>query len=73
MHPLCFIICLLFSVGMLVSLILLAIFPIELPITAKSSKQTPLIVRHHKARSPTVPRKSNNYWDTLWEDDNEDL
>lgn len=73
MYPLYFFICLLFSVGMLVGLVLLAIFPLELPIVAKTVKQTPPVVRHRKARSPTRHATPINYWDPPWTDDDDDL
>lgn len=72
MYPLYFCICLLFSVGMLVGLVLLAIFPISLPVVAKTTKQTQPLVRHRKARSPTH-HTTINYWDPPWADDDDDL
>ena len=73
MYPLYFYICLLFSVAMLTTLILLAIFPIRLPIAVKTTKQPRPIVHHHKARSPTKPTHTINFWDPPWTDDDEDL
>ncbi len=72
MYPLYFYLCLLFSVTSVLILILLAIFPIHLPIVVKT-KQTQPIIHSRKARSPTSRNKVTNYWDPPWEDDDEDL
>lgn len=73
MYPLYFYICLLFSVASMTVLILLAIFPIDLPFVAKTTKQTQPVVRQRKARSPTHRPPKINYWDPPWEDDDDDL
>ncbi len=73
MYPLYFYICLLFSVSSIVTLVLLAIFPINLPFVPKTTKQTQSVVRPRKARSPTHNLHKINYWDPPWEDDDEDL
>ena len=57
----------------MVVLILLAIFPLELPFVAKTTKQTRSVVRQRKARSPTRSPVKINYWDPPWEDDDDDL
>ncbi|MBS7401590.1 MAG: hypothetical protein KIG16_03700 [Eubacteriales bacterium] len=72
MYPLYFFICLMFSVGMLVGLILLAIFPVDLPLVTKTVKPPRPAVHHRKARSPTK-HFASGYWDPPWEDDDEDL
>lgn len=74
MYPLYFYLCWLFSVASIVLLVLLAIFPLNLPIVAKTIKQTQTIARPRKARSPTSHTKVINYWDPPWaEDDDDDL
>ncbi len=73
MYPLYFYLCLLFSVASVTILILLAIFPIHLPIVTKTTKQTQTTVLPRKARSPTNRNKIINYWNPPWEDDDEDL
>ena len=72
MYPLYFYICLLFSVASVVVLILLAIFPINLPFVAKTTEQIQPFVRQRKARSPTNQRHIN-YWNFPWDDDDKDL
>ncbi len=71
MYPLYFYLCLLASLASVIVLILLAIFPIDLPIVTKTNK-TPSSMRSRKARSPTS-RAPNSYWNPPWEDDDEDL
>lgn len=73
MYQLYFYLCLLFSVASVIVLILLAIFPLDLPIVVKTTKQTPPTVHLRKARSPTRRSQPTNYWDPPWEDDDEDL
>ncbi len=72
MYPLYFYICLLASVACIIVLILLAIFPVNLPFVAKKSIPARPAVRHRKARSPTRRAQPINYWDS-WDDDDEDL
>lgn len=57
---------------MLVGLILLAIFPVDLPLVTKTVKPPRPAVHHRKARSPTK-HFASGYWDPPWEDDDEDL
>mgnify|MGYP003571342031 CR=1 FL=1 len=73
MYPLYFYICFLASVASVVTLILLAIFPVKLPFVAKTTKQPQSVVRTRKARSPTRHPPSTNYWDPPWTDDEDDL
>lgn len=73
MYPLYFYICLLASVAIVVVLILLAIFPVNLPFVAKTpTRSSQPVVRHRKARSPTRKKAPIAYWDS-WDDDDEDL
>ena len=68
MYQIHFYLCLLASVILVVGLILLAIFPLNLPLTAVS--HTKPKARPRKARSPTRPPT------TLmadWDDDEDDL
>jgi len=53
-------------------LILLAIFPLKLPLVPKAHHQLPSTQRNGKARSPTHPKATFPAWDA-WNDDNEDL
>lgn len=74
MYPLYFYICLLASTACLVVLILLAVFPIKLPLVPKTTKiikRTKPTHSQRKARSPTQHLPTISYWDT-WDDD-EDL
>ena len=73
MYPLYFYLCLLFSVASVVILVLLAVFPLNLPLVVKTTKQPPSMVRPRKARSPTRRPTVVNYWDPPWEDDDDDL
>lgn len=69
MYPLYFYICLLASVSLVVTLILLAIYPVKLPLVAAAKvKARPKV---QKARSPTRP-KATSYWDDL-DSDEDDL
>jgi len=72
MYPLYFYICLIASTASLVVLVLLAIFPIKLPLIPKTTKISRPSVRQRKARSPTRKTPAISYWET-WDDDNEDL
>lgn len=71
MYPLYFYICLIASTASLVILVLLAVFPIKLPLAPKNSNAPKRTVRQRKARSPTRKAPVVSYWD--WDDDNEDL
>jgi len=72
MYPLYFYICLIASVATLLTLILIAIFPINFTIVPKAPK-TSHKVQQHKARSPTPRhRQAISYWDAL-NDDSDDL
>ena len=73
MYPLYFYVCLLASLASVIVLILLAIFPINLPIEVKTNKPTPPSIRPRKARSPTHHVSNISYWDPPWEDDDDDL
>ncbi len=72
MYPLYFYLCWLFSVASIVLLILLAIFPLNLPIVVKTTKQTQATVHPRKARSPTPRSQIINYWDPPWAEDDDD-
>ena len=72
MYPLYFYICLLASVATITVLVLLAIFPVNLPIVAKTPKPIQPAVRPRKARSPTRRAQPITYWNS-WDDDDEDL
>jgi len=72
MYPLYFYVCLVASTASLVILVLLAIFPVKLPLVPKTTKAPQATVRQRKARSPTRKAPVVSYWDT-WDDDNEDL
>ena len=71
MYPLHFYICLSASVLLVISLILLAIYPLKLPLVeAKKLNPKP---QPRKARSPTPRQKKViSYWDD-WDDDEDDL
>lgn len=71
MYPLHFYICLLASVFLVVSLVLLAVFPIKLPLV--EAKRLDIKPKVRKARSPTPKKKKVvSYWDD-WDDDEDDL
>ena len=73
MYPFYFYLCGLASTGTIIVLVLLAIFPIKLPIVAKTIKQPQPVVRPRKVRAPTRHPPTTNYWDPPWADDDEDL
>ncbi len=68
MYPIHFYLCLVASVILVVGLILLAVFPIKLPLTPVT--QTKPKVRPRKARSPT---RSPTVITDDWDDDEDDL
>ena len=73
MHPLYFFICLLASMAITIALILLAVFPIKLPLVPKEpTSSQPTLDKPKRARSPTHYRPITSYWEN-WEDDDEDL
>jgi len=72
MYPMYFYVCLLASLASMTILILLAIFPLKLPLVPKAHHQLPSTQRNGKARSPTHPKATFPAWDA-WNDDNEDL
>ncbi len=72
MYPMYFYVCLLASLASMAILILLAIFPLKLPLVPKAHHQLSPTPRTEKARSPTRQKATMPEWDA-WDDDNEDL
>ncbi len=66
MYPLCFFICLVVSIALVTGLVLLAVYPIKLPIARIE------YTSHKLKRSKPPPRKVLSYWDD-WDNDEDDL